>query len=388
MASVFGQAAGSAIGKGAGNLVSPVLVQAASGGLGSALGGAAGSAIGSGLGSGIGSAVGGSLVNGSSKPQQQPQQQPQGDVTTVDPITVTAPATVSAPASLIPSGGFDFSSLLSPSAAIAQALAGSSFGGGGGGYAPAPEPLLNMTPVSPITVSAQKAASESPLVGLGPMLGLGDALTHAPTSIDLSSGADASGDQGGDGKGAVEDAASLAPLGLLGLLKKGGGLLQLLAGAVPIIKALDPSNPGSPGNPINDPTKPTQALTDLAGTNRDLAGRLAATADAGMAGNIGGDKMNSIAKQVRQAQAAIRSKYASMGMSGSTAELQDLQGAEQAGVEMQFKEGQDMAQQALQTVASLTGQSANIYAEILRQQTARTTELGNALTKYVGAMTG
>lgn len=149
-----------------------------------------------------------------------------------------------------------------------------------------------------------------------------------------------------------------------------------LAPLLPLIPGL--TGDGGGGN--------QDALERLAGNNMNLANRLGNIATAGFAGDIGGRGLNSINRMVRKAQAAIRQRYSAMGMSGSSAEVADLNAASQAGVDLQFKVGQEMAQTGLNAIAALTGQSASIYAQLLNAQTAKDTALGNALANFAGSL--
>jgi len=128
------------------------------------------------------------------------------------------------------------------------------------------------------------------------------------------------------------------------------------------------------------------SLNNQAQTGLTTAKALQAAGLAGMNGNIGGTGLNYVGRMVRNAQAAIRQRYAGMGMSGSTAEQQDLNSAAQSGVDMQFKIGQEMAQTGLSAAASLAGQSATIYAALMNAQTQKDSQLGNALASFAGAV--
>lgn len=157
-------------------------------------------------------------------------------------------------------------------------------------------------------------------------------------------------------------------------------------GIPPFIKDLLPLVPllaGGTGSGVSDATSALKGVADNASA---LSNRLGDVATAGMAGDIGGRGLNSIARMVRNAQAAIRQRYASMGMSGSTAEQDDLNAASQAGVDQQFKIGQQMAQTGLAAIAALTGQSAAIYTSLLNAATAKDTALGTALSNFAAAV--
>lgn len=157
--------------------------------------------------------------------------------------------------------------------------------------------------------------------------------------------------------------------------------LPLIATGVPL--ALGGTGGGGPGGSISGDTA---SLASLADKSSALADRLGQVATAGMAGDIGGRGMNSISHMVQRAQAAIRQRYAAMGMSGSTAEGDDLNAAAQAGTDQQFKVGQDLAKTGLSAIAALTGQSASIYTNLLNAATAADTRLGNNLANFATAL--
>lgn len=165
-----------------------------------------------------------------------------------------------------------------------------------------------------------------------------------------------------------------------------GGILDLLGNLLPL--ALMGGLPGMPGfgrdgNDLTAPGTPGGNLNDLAGRNAQMANMLGERGLANLGGDIGGKGMRYIDRMVKKAQAAIRQRYAGMGMSGSSAEQADLNGAAEAGVDMQFKAGAQMAQTGLQAMAALTGQSASIYASLLNAQVQRDTALGNAQAEFM-----
>lgn len=127
-------------------------------------------------------------------------------------------------------------------------------------------------------------------------------------------------------------------------------------------------------------------LNKVAQGNLDLAHRLTGIASAGFAGQIGGAGLNYIRRMVEKAQASIRQRYANMGMSGSSAEMEDLNAAAQEGVDLQFKIGHEMATAGLNAIAGLTGQSAQAYLALLNAGTAKETALGQALANFAAAV--
>ena len=78
------------------------------------------------------------------------------------------------------------------------------------------------------------------------------------------------------------------------------------------------------------------------------------------------------------AQAAIRSQYASMGMSGSSAEAQDLAAAQQAGV----TQATNMASQLLSTGIQSTQMSDQLYQDIMNQSMSEDNDLSSAIGNF------
>lgn len=356
----------------------------AGGGIGSGLGGAAGAAIGGG--------VSGAFTPGVPPPRTLPATPPPRDLvtppdpgqldTTTDPkyddpqlgntiegVDVTAPSSAPAPQALSSAGLADYS----------QA---SAFGGGvSGALSPPPVANIGPTDVAGVTVNAPGGRIEqgtplTPVNLAGAISGV--VPTPIPDGLKTLDVDPNSLNTDPDKKGIGPEALGL--LGLLGLNPKnllGLGLLGAgLAGALGGKGKGDPNAPGSP----------TAGLNDIATSNQALAKQLGASSQAAMNGNIGAKGLGAIGRMVRRAQAAIRSRYAEMGMSGSSGEQQDLQEAAMAGVDMQFKVGQQMAQTGLAAIAGLTGQSAAAYTALLNAQTAKDSQLGNALANFAGAL--
>ena len=252
-----------------------------------------------------------------------------------------------------------------------------------------PDDLSQPTDVGELVVTAPKP-DPNPLTVVPPMVADGLVPTgqpEAPYTSDLEktnippealaaglglAGGAVGGAVGGGGGAAAEAAGNNGILGtgldakeLIGAGLLGAGLLTS----------------GSGGGGSNK-----EALGDLAKQSGELANRLGNIASAGFAGDIGGRGLNSIQRMVRRAQAAIRQRYAAMGMSGSTAEMQDLNAAAESGVDLQFEIGQKMASTGLTAIAALTGQSASIYTQLLNAQLQKNTALGNAVANFAAAL--
>ncbi len=315
--------------------------------------------------------------------------------------------------------------------AVGGGLAGAASGGfgvGGGGYAPqgsvretdaeraarlagssgAPPP--GTTDVAPVDVMGTGAAGVNPGSAVGQALAAsaGNALFGAGTgtppallNTPPSSTPNMDGVTDGDPLAtatAPQDGLSandlLIPAGLLGaagLMAPSGAGVSAATGGLPFgITPADLVAAGVLGTGLVAGSGGTGAAGDglkqIAEDSGNLAKRLGNIADAGFQGNIGGKGLNSIARMVRKAQAAIRQRYASMGMTGSTAETDDLNDAVEAGVQQQFEIGQKMAATGLNAIAALTGQSAQAYLALLNAQTAKNTALGNALANFAGAI--
>lgn len=84
------------------------------------------------------------------------------------------------------------------------------------------------------------------------------------------------------------------------------------------------------------------------------------------------------------AKATIRSQYASRGMSGSSAEQQDLAAVDQRAQ----AQGAQMAMQLLNTGISETGMASQLYTQLLNQATARDQQLGSAISNFAQAAAG
>lgn len=132
-----------------------------------------------------------------------------------------------------------------------------------------------------------------------------------------------------------------------------------------------------------------QANSDIASANQLSGAVTPAVIDAITKGTVPAAVQKSIDAQVASSQAAIRSKYAQMGLTGSTAEQQELSAAKQQGVTLAYQQAQQLAQTGLSAISQASGESGQadtLLNSILTAQTAQSTELGNALSQYAAAM--
>lgn len=89
-----------------------------------------------------------------------------------------------------------------------------------------------------------------------------------------------------------------------------------------------------------------------------------------------------INQAVAAQQAAIRSQYASMGMTGSSAEAQDLAGAQMQGVQ----QATSLAQQLLQTGVQESEFSTQLYQDIMNDNIQKDNALGSAIGNFAVSM--
>ena len=92
----------------------------------------------------------------------------------------------------------------------------------------------------------------------------------------------------------------------------------------------------------------------------------------------------SIDTATKSAQAAIRSKYASMGMSGSTAEQQELNQI----TETASTQGFQIADTLLQQGISETQLSSELYQSIINVSMQQNAQTGSAIANLASALSG
>lgn len=88
-----------------------------------------------------------------------------------------------------------------------------------------------------------------------------------------------------------------------------------------------------------------------------------------------------LSQAAKQAEATIRSQYASRGMSGSSAEQADLANVQNTIV----SQGASIAQNLLTTGVQEAGLAANLYAQIMQTSLQQDQQLGNAITSLASA---
>ena len=84
------------------------------------------------------------------------------------------------------------------------------------------------------------------------------------------------------------------------------------------------------------------------------------------------------------AAAAIRSRYANMGMSGSSAEMNDLSNLAYTTV----SQGANIASQLMQTGVNEQQFAAGLYQNLMRTSMAQDTAMSNSIAGFTNAMAG
>lgn len=85
-------------------------------------------------------------------------------------------------------------------------------------------------------------------------------------------------------------------------------------------------------------------------------------------------------------EAAIRTKYAQLGMSGSTAEVQDLNAAREQAQALAFQIGSQLASQGFAEAQSATGTESALLQQLLQSGLQRDQELASALGAFGSAL--
>ena len=99
-------------------------------------------------------------------------------------------------------------------------------------------------------------------------------------------------------------------------------------------------------------------------------------------GTLPAGVQQSIVQATDAAKASIRSRYAAMGQSGSSAEMQDLASVDQHAA----TQGATIATQLLNTGISETGLSEQIYANLLTAATQQNAQLGQAIGNFATSL--
>lgn len=90
---------------------------------------------------------------------------------------------------------------------------------------------------------------------------------------------------------------------------------------------------------------------------------------------------------LKDAQTAIRAKYANLGLSGSTMETQELNAAKDRAEAMTFQQANQLTQTGLQALG-MTGNAGALYNEIMNAQLEQDQNLQQALANFAAAGSG
>ena len=164
------------------------------------------------------------------------------------------------------------------------------------------------------------------------------------------------------------------------------GLLQgVLGGVKNVVPAI------AFGASLYNANKDIPGAKEMEATAKDAQGRanqLGAAAEAAFEGKLPGTRMQSFDSQADRAKAAIRQRYAGMGMSGSTAEAQDLAAVDQQVQKDAFQEAQTLATTGFNAAASQSGISDKLYTALWEEEHKRGSEFSTSLENFLKAVSG
>lgn len=152
---------------------------------------------------------------------------------------------------------------------------------------------------------------------------------------------------------------------------------SIIAGALPVVSALQKRD------------LPYQKeLEGIGYSALESAKTMTPTALANMQGVIGGPAMGAIEQNLERQKSQIRQVYSQMGMSGSTAEAQDMAAAGRDAVSQQYELGRQMASVGFQGIAAQTGIADSTFSNLMQMQMQQDQELQDALAAYAALLTG
>lgn len=147
---------------------------------------------------------------------------------------------------------------------------------------------------------------------------------------------------------------------------------------------------------MNTSTPPGSGpLTAAAGTSTTNAANLRSMANPNLnainTGALPAGAQSAIQQATGAAKASIRSKFAGMGLSGSSMEGQELASVDQQAATQRFQQSQELAKLGLQESGLASGQEALASEDFLALMNARVRQddrLANALARFSGAFAG
>lgn len=164
--------------------------------------------------------------------------------------------------------------------------------------------------------------------------------------------------------------------GLGGLLSNPAAIAGLISPVMAAINAKDQTDLGP------DAAK----LRTLADNNQNQINQLSAEAQAEKTGQLPGQAMAALEASMAQQKASMSSRYAAMGMSGSSAEGADMAALNQQNESQRFQIGLNMANEGLSQVSGLQSQDVGIYQQLMDAQAQRDQEYMQAMADLASGM--
>jgi hypothetical protein len=277
---------------------------------------------------------------------------------------------------------------------------GSLFGGG------------QPTPMSPAATPASlaQAVPDLPLASSGPGINLGDLGTVMPPDASPQGGSISLGDLGSvTPPGTVPPGSvSLGDLGTVPLAAIGDPTAAAGGGiaAAPVLAAasrtgnpmLDKIMAGFTKNPLQaaaliggiaqglQPAPYSKEMSALAAQEKNLAAQYGPMTQDALQGKLPAAAEAYVQRMIQSQKAAVQSNYASMGMSGSSAEAQDLSAVESSAEALRFQIGQGIAQQAGGIMQNGLAEAAGMYGTMSQEKLNQMDALTGDLTGYLAAM--
>ena len=231
------------------------------------------------------------------------------------------------------------------------ALEGGVAGGLTGAFGPSPSTALPSTAAPAAGATAGPAAGTSAVSTAAPAAVAGSGAAAAPLTPTPSGGA--------SGAGASE--------GIGGFLKSNASWLVPVAGmAATAIK-------GQPSLPYGK---------QLAGEAANLQGQANKLESYYQTGTLPPGVQSGITSAAEAAKATIRSQYAAIGNSGSSAEAQDLAAVDQR----MTAEGTTIALNLLKQGLSVEGMSSQLYQQLMGATIQQDNQLTQAFTNFAGSL--
>lgn len=182
--------------------------------------------------------------------------------------------------------------------------------------------------------------------------------------------------------------AAAAPAGSAGGGEGGGGgFLSNLFGNRSLMETLLPAaGIGYSAWRSNQPVEGIENLRGIAAEAQNQSQMMNRSANEAMQGNLPGGAQQSIDSALRSAEATIRSRYANLGLTGSTMEAQDMADLQRRAVAQRFEIGRGLAQTGLSAAAGQGQLAGSLYEKILQAETEQGTAFGDALSEFAGLL--